>query len=358
MPKDEAAAEIAPINFYTIFRDSRREAFYRQNRDKPLFFDPGVKAWIVTNPDECRYLLASPDVSPAPGAQDYSAMAQQLGLPDLSFAFHQIPLAMEGERHTRSRRSASEFLTMRRDAIRTWIKESLPVFLAPFGERGRFDVSEAVIRPLVLNFFETAADIAFPPDMGLDEISLLFDRSTSMSRWRRIETRMGALRKHIASAIGPTASDEEVGTRLALLILGKDALIGTLCESLHGLFVAFEGRRLAEIVYPASPQQTGVPFVERIARVDFEYAGALIARNDRMKLFLQTFAYGEAAQHHRFFGAGVHACIGRPVSLDLWQALTAQLSQSPLRAHVIDYTPSPYSYVFNYPTKFEVELVP
>src|SRR6201999_4138679 len=101
---------------------------------------------------------------------------------------------------------------------------------------------------------------------------------------------------------------------------------------------------------------TGVPFVERMADRDFIYRDVKFSKGDRIKIFLQTFAYGDPSQHHRFFGAGSHACLGRPLSMDLWAAMVEFLTASPLKVNPIEYISRPDSYVFHYPSRFEIEL--
>ena len=40
-----------------------------------------------------------------------------------------------------------------------------------------------------------------------------------------------------------------------------------------------------------------------------------------------------------FFGAGPHACLGRPLSVEIWKGVTSFLSEIQLRASVLSYAP-------------------
>ena len=75
-----------------------------------------------------------------------------------------------------------------------------------------------------------------------------------------------------------------------------------------------------------------------------------------MRLILLTYAHEPPDQHHRFFGAGPHACLGRPVSIELWGAMCAHLAKLTTRVKVVDYQLAPDDYVFNVARTFAVEV--
>jgi len=160
----------------------------------------------------------------------------------------------------------------------------------------------------------------------------------------------------VRSRLGPDADDDEAGMRLGLAVIGRDATIGTVAESLVRMFGAAEGQPLSALDYPKYAPQTGVPFVERIVETPMELAGVALEAGTRLRLVLQTYALGPPESHHRFFGAGAHACLGRPVSTDLWQALGVQLRQFDSRVRVVSYALDRRNFVFNIPRQFEVEV--
>jgi hypothetical protein len=213
-----------------------------------------------------------------------------------------------------------------------------------------------VVVPLVMDIISIICDVRIAAT-ECRNASVVFDRSISVSKRRAIEAEIAQLRRLIASRLGAQGCDADVGLRLALLILGKDALIGALGQSLHRVLAENSGRRLADLEYPEFLPETGVPFIERVVVTAFSLAGCDFAAGDRVRIFLQSLAYAvEAKLRHAFFGAGVHACLGRPLSMEVWQAIRSILSRTPLRAHVLGYAPRISDYVFACPESLHVEL--
>ena len=113
---------------------------------------------------------------------------------------------------------------------------------------------------------------------------MVFDKSIGARKRRRVEVDLGAMRQLIASALGSAAAEEEVGLRLSLFILGRDALLGTLGESLHSVLIDNPRRRLDDIRYPETPPETGVPYVERVVTESFMEGKVRFAAGDRMRI--------------------------------------------------------------------------
>jgi hypothetical protein len=341
-----------------LHRDPGRHQYFSRTESRDPFFDTVANAWIITDPAQCRELVGSSKLHPATYAGNYKILEERLGLDfsSLNFAFTHIPLCLHGDPHARARRRMSEFLASRKAALNARIPDAVATRFNAFRREGRVEVMKEVVLPLVLDIISTVIDIDIS---GVDcaNASLVFDKSISVSRRRKAATEITTLRDLISRHLGVNASDDDVGMRLALLILGKDTLIGTLGESLHRLLEANPGRRLVDIEYPDFPPETGVPFVERVVVTPFMLAAKNFALGESVRIFLQTFAYeGEPKSRANFFGAGPHACLGRPVSLEIWNAITALLSGIPLYATVLSYSARTTDYIFACPEYLQVDL--
>jgi cytochrome P450 len=347
-----------PINVLMLHRDPGRHQYFSRTESREPFFDTVAKAWIITDSAQCRELIGSSKLHPATYAEDYKVLEQRLGLDfsSLSFAFAHIPICLHGDRHARARRRVSEFLASRKAALNARIPDAVATHFNAFRREGRVEIMKDAILPLVLDIISTVIDIDIS-DVDCQNASLVFDKSISVNKRRNVAAEIATLRDLISGHLGPNASEDDIGMRLALLVLGKDALIGTLGESLHRLLEANPGRRLTDIEYPDFPPETGVPFIERVVVNPFMLAAKNFALGDRVRIFLQTFAYeGEPRSRTNFFGAGPHACLGRPVSLEIWNAITALLSAVPLYATVLSYAARTSDYVFACPEHLQVEL--
>ncbi len=349
--------ESGPYNYLTIYRQVERDEFLASARESGPFFDRVTRAWIVADPDLCRELLSNPVLYPAPALEHYRNMPPGFGeaFASVAFAFEHIPLSMYNERHVAARREASTFIAGRHHAIRAWAEGELPLHLQPLAQPGRVELMDKVIKPLVRGLFAVIIDTDLPDHLRLDHVSHVFDKSIGMSRRVRLEADMAQLEAHLRERLSDM-NEGQIGMRLGLLVVGKDALVGTLAESLSELFRDNEDTSLDRIEFPRMPHRTAVPFVERIASAPVSVAGLDLAEGDRVRVVLQTYSHGPSNEHHRYFGAGAHACLGRTLSLELWSAIAALLSRQTSRVRVLDYQLAADSYVFNVPTRFEVEV--
>ena len=347
------------VNFLTLHREPVRHGYFRAHAARDPFFDPVAKAWIVTNPAQCRHLISSSELHPASYEEDYRALNERLGIdfPGLRFAFSHIPLCLHGDRHVRSRRRASEFLAARRPMMSAQIPELIARHFGRLARAGRLELMADVIVPLVHDVISLIVGTDIGSELECRNASVVFDKSIGVTKRRRIDAEIAKLRETIASHLGEDSDEEDTGLRLAFLILGKDALTGTLGESLHRVLEDNPGQRLSDIDYPELPPETGVPYIERHVTAPFEFAGCNFAQGERVRIFLQSFAYqDQEASRTNFFGAGAHACLGRPLSLEIWKGIAAFLSTIPLRASLLTHVPRTSDYVFTCPEQLQVEL--
>jgi cytochrome P450 len=323
------------------------------------FFDPAIKAWIVTDPECCERILASPSTRPDTYTDNYAALEQHLGIDfsTIRLAILHIPLCLHDDAHRKARRLLAEHLAARRNELSGWVANSLPMHLEVLRQEGEVELVRQVLEPLILGVSEQLTDI--PPAVADDcrTISTLFDKSIGPRKRQRAEQELGRMRTALRSKLGPDASEEAIGLRLALAILGRDTLLGTLGESLFTILSANQGRRLNEIAYPSTPPETGVPYVERIALGPFNDHDTQFATGDRIRLYLQAFAYaGTARDRSRIFGVGSHACLGKALSLDLWTGITAGLRGISLRADIVSHAVRTTDYTFLCPAHLTVRL--
>lgn len=351
----------SPINFLTLHRDPIRHQYFPNNQSREPFFDPIANAWIITDPSHCKELIASSNLRPGTSAcaEDYRILGERLGV-DFSiliFVFGHIPLCLHAEPHAHSRRRMSEFLATRKAELNARIPALVATHFDVMRREGRVEIMKDAIIPLGLDIMSIIVDLDIST-ADCKSVSIAFDKLISMTKRRRAAADMATLRELIARHLGPEVSEDDVGLRLALLVLGRDPLIGTLGESLYRLLAANSGRRLLDISYPDLPTETGVPIAERLVVTPFKFAGRDFVVGDRFRIYLQSLAYvDEPRVRTGFFGGGAHTCLGRPIFTEIWKATTALLSEIPLRATVLSYAARDSDYVFTCPEHLKVELL-
>jgi hypothetical protein len=344
--------------YLTFHRSPGRHAWYLRGANPPIF-DPVTKAWIITEPGCCERLLTSPHTRPASYSDNYVAMEKRLGA-DFSnalLALLHVPMCLHEDAHRKARRRVAEHLAARRLDLSACMTKSLALHLQPLRQEGELEIVSQVLEPLVLSVTEVLTDI--PPSVAAEcrTVSAIFDKLIGPRKRQRIEAELGRMRAAIVCKLGPSASQEAVGVRLALAVLGRDTLLGTLGASLYSILSANPARRLNEITYPQIPPETGVPYIERIAVNSFSDQQTRFNAGDGLRIYTQAFAYSGSPQDRpKMFGAGSHLCLGKPLSLDLWQEMTSFLGKIPLFADIVSCDLRTDDYVFLCPSRLTVRV--
>jgi cytochrome P450 len=344
--------------FLTFHRSPERHACFLTGATCPIF-DPVTKAWIIADPGCCERLLASPHTRPATYSDDYVVLEKRLGIDfsNVLLAFLHIPMCLHEEEHRKARRRVAEHLAARKFDLSACLTESLTVHLKALRQEGEVEIVRQVLEPLILSVTEPLTDV--PPAVAADcrTVSTIFDKSIGPRKRQRVDAELGRMRAAIVSKLGSNVSEDAVGLRLALVILGRDTLLGTLGESLYSILSANQGRRLNEISYPQIPPETGVPYIERIAVKPFCDQETQFNTGDRLRIYVQAFAYsGSPRDRAQIFGVGSHLCLGKALSLDLWQGITSALSKIPLYADIVSHALRTDDYVFLCPSHLSVRL--
>jgi hypothetical protein len=250
----------------------------------------------------------------------------------------------------------AQYLRERRSAIAHLVPVLIEECFAVMQSAGELDMASQVIRPLATRYM--LAIIGVDADWRtVGRITALFDRLLGVRKRLRGEADVKALRELVRQSLTPEEGTEEEGQRLAIVILGMDSLFGTLGESLARTFRAHPGCRTGEMSFPDVPTETGVPHVERVVAEPFARDGVAFQRGDRIRILLQGFSYSEQVSDHlRLFGVGIHACLGRQLSLDLWSRLTAGLAGLNRRVELLDHVMRSEDYVFACPEKLLIRL--
>jgi cytochrome P450 len=350
----------AQLDVIALHRNEARGAFFPKASAQPIFFDTTIKAWVVANPRHCEAMLVSPHLFVSPYRPAYEDMAKRhrdYAFPNLLFAFKYIPMCLNGDDHKTARRQIAEYLAARKGAVSAAAADMVDRRFGGLATRERVELMTEAIEPLVKDVLGTLNRTDEAGRVLIRSASAVFDRMMGAKKRRELDDEIAEIRGLIRRGLGPDAGEDQEGFSLALFILGNDALAGTLGESLHQILLANRGRCLSEIDYPATPPATGVPFVERIVMEPFEYEGTPLRKGERIRILLQSFQYsGDAADRIRIFGAGIHACLGRQLSLEIWSLITRKLSEITARAEIIDYALRYDDYVFAYPTRLSIAL--
>jgi hypothetical protein len=345
-------SENAPLHRH-IHRSSEGSGL-RQSAP-PLWWSDELERWMTSDPATLQAILKSPDFHVIGYSDEALKIVEATGI-DLTWtvrATRGLPLAQEGALHADLRRKAALHVNRHSAAaladIDIYLRREVPRVLAG---PGQLDIVAELFAPLVGRLTKALTGASFDHAPGGLSPSQVFDKFLSLNRRKAVERGV----RDLYSGFLETSSVEDADIRVALVILGFDALLGTIGESFVRVIEANPGRSLQEMSWGDSPPATGVPYSERVAMRTVEVAGVEIAQDERVRLFLNGFAAAGPECHGLYFGAGRHTCLGRPISQKLWQMLASGFSAVPRRLSIMSVGYRPSDHVFNCPTSIKVRI--
>jgi len=339
-PVDGPARDPTATSWLDLHLREDRSTFFRDGIGRPIFYDPAARRWIVTNGDQVVELLRDRRLL-CPNAVAGLVRLQQkyaVSLPNLVFAATHIPLLNEGAPHLAMRRALSRYLDEARERMAEAGQALVERHFASLEREGEVELVDDVLVPLMRDFFSELAGmpgrLPFVPLVN----TTLFDHWVTLKSLLAAEAEIGELRRAIAEVRGPAMTAEEEQLIVAVSILARDSLLSTLADGLRLLLGASPGRRMDEIEYPARPPETGVAIAEREAGEAFDYGGVRFNRDDWIRLYYHGVTHGPGRTNaNLMFGSGAHACLGRYLSLDLWQSIARKLATIPRRVDMVEF---------------------
>ena len=198
-------------------------------RPPGLWLSPSRKRWMVTAPDLIRQVMTS-DAFAVP-TYDVSRLSERLNV-DLRFlnALREwIPLAHEGERHRHLRANFARAVTSRSDAALEGLRQALEarrsIFSRPTGTE--FCLFSDLFRPALRRAIARLSDVPLTEDLPVEVIPQLFDDTISLTRRRRIN----AVLEGISGCIPASLGEDERQTRMAVIALSANTLLGSVCQT-------------------------------------------------------------------------------------------------------------------------------
>lgn len=299
--------------------------------------------------DVMRTLATSAEIgavlhSPQFDVVDYSArhanLARALNL-DFSHILRTlqfVPACLDAARHSGVRREIGELIAERQAAVRSMSPLILDALLAPLSQPGEYELVTSVLAPFVQKTLRILSGVE-AAEQSLEHMTFsdVFSQNIGIIRRRRLNDNLGTVWQWL-DEVYANEPESRRGVRLALLVLGADATLGTLAGSLQAT-LAGAPTRCSDLPFEAVPPCTGVPYVDRQAIVAGQIGGENWERGALARLRLDAFeAAALSEERHRMFGSGAHACLGRAIATHMWRTLMQKLGSLPGRIEFVNLT--------------------
>lgn len=315
-----------------------------------------MRSWCIFDPNLIIEILKSADFVVTDYAGEYAKLEQRTRMDwtDIIDALHHIPLANEGEHHSKLRRDFARLISARSAATKEPVGELVAKTVPAVFRAGRSaELVQELIRPINNALFTGLIGTPVPDYASAPSASQLLDRFLGLNRRKRVQSEIARLSKSFSEQ-NPATS---VQYATALMQVGYDSVLGSLGTSLVALLGEGAGSRLCDLAYPDSLPRTGVPYVERVAKKDCAIQGSNIRAGDRVRLSLEACpARGDAGEEALFFGKGRHLCVGKELSQWLWRTLAQELAKVRLKVRITQARLRPNDYVFIVYESIEVSI--
>ena len=302
-----------------------------------------LRTWVVADPALIVQLLRSPwtAISDMDDVLDVVRAKHRVELPNVDWACGVLPVMVREDIHPEIRRRFATFLAGRLNELDAQLPEIVKSCLAPLGRKGRFDMVAQVLNPLMRRVFSIFLKSEMPADFLTVHVTEILSFKATVSHLRNLDERIGRTLSRLRAT---SADEDEVGWKFICLVFGLDSVSMMLTESLVMALRGSDANRPARL--PDFPLETGVPVSHRRAKSDFSIAEHSFARGDLIRLQMQSLSYSDRAENHKFiFGAGAHSCLGKQVSLRIFEAVKHEFDELAIRGRIVDHQITPSHYI-------------
>lgn len=307
--------------------------------------DDLLRMWVVTDAGLVVRILRSSFtvISDLNEVLEAVKTKYAIELPNVDYACGVLPVLVQDDVHPMIRRSFATFLAGRLAELDAKLPGLVKSCLAPLARKGRVDIVTQVVNPLIQKVFSIFLKSDMPSEFLTIHVTEILSFKAMVSHLRNLDTRIARTLSYLRAT---TPDEEEVGWKFICLVFGVDSVAMMLAESLVTALREIDPARPAAARLPEFPVETGVPVSHRRAKSDFEIDGHKFTAGDLIRLQMQSLGYSQLAENRKFiFGAGAHSCLGKQVSLRIWEAFRREFDSLNVAGRVVDYRLIPSHYI-------------
>ncbi len=316
-----------------------------------LTFDDDLRMRRTATSAATAAVLKNPDMHTADYASGYRTLEQQTGqrFPHILLAMKYLPVVHDGDRHAELRRLASAHMQRIAPALVAVREQAVRHTRRAFAQTGETDLMEGLVALIIADFLQVQTGTGFDVSP-----SLVFDHQLSIRKRLDLEKAFAETFARIRARF-PDEDADSHGIRIAFAILGNDATMGALGNSLARVLEGAKDAPVASLNWPDTLPATGVPFVLRRAASDTALAEQRCPR-ETVHVDLAGFLTDpDAPQPAGIFGLGAHACLGRGFMQLLWRDMVAEIRRSPARVTFVNCETVPQR-IFDIPRSIKVKV--
>jgi cytochrome P450 len=293
-----------------------------------------LRIWVIADPQLCAEIVRSsqmemPDLLTVVERVETTA---KISLENIKIANRCLPALLSGEQHSVLRKQLATFLMGGLKRVEGTLPDFLEKNLALLRKPGIVDLYVDIARPLVAHIVSELIGQKITEEIQNLDLGDIFPLNKTPSKLRRLNADYGKALEFLSQS---TDDQTELACKLSCLTFGVDSLTMMIVENILELITDQSVNEL-----PLKfPREAGVPVTFRSPREDCHFGVHHFKKGEVLRLQIQANAYSEQTDHRDvMFGAGLHSCVGRQLSLKIWSQLAKAINAIGLRAEFIEQT--------------------
>ncbi len=320
------------IKSYELHTAPNRRQLFSELQPKVWRESDIARQWVVADPEICIAMLRSPNlVMPDQGkALDLLEKATGQSFENLRLANRFLPAFMEGPEHAELRRELATYLMSALKRLDEILPDLTEQHLSPLKTKGIVDIYNAVARPFVCDILSVLIGQKLSNEILDLQLGNIFPLYKGPTQWRQLNADYGVALEFLRD--GPECDEVDLACKLCCLTFGVDSFSILFVEAMFELFES-ETLRNLPIEFP---REAGVPVTFRSVRENCTFGEYEFTRGDLIRLQIQATSYSENKSHHTsMFGAGMHSCVGRQLSLKIWKHFAEGVNKLDLKGEIV-----------------------
>lgn len=320
------------IKSYELHTAPNRRQLFNELQPKVWRESDMVRQWVVADPEICIEMLRSshlvmPDQSKV---LDLLEKATGQSFENLRLANRFLPAFMEGPEHAELRRGLATYLMSALKRLDETLPALTELHLSALKTKGIVDIYNAVARPFVCDILSTVIGQKLPNEILNLQLGNIFPLYKSPAQWRQLNADYGVALEFLHN--GLEFDEMELACKLCCLTFGVDSLCTLIVEAMLELFAS----EMPHDLPIEFPREAGVPVTFRYVREDCKFGEHEFSCGDFIRLQIQATSYSENNSHHTsMFGAGMHSCVGRQLSLKIWRDFAERVNELGLKGEIV-----------------------
>jgi len=333
-------------------KSQERLDFYKSHNK--IFYQDDIKKWVVIDEELIKLILKN---------DQFKSLTFNLDLYEKRFSldlFYVKKLAefnpLQEYIHPANvlRRDLSQLMASRLDLSLTANKTMIIELVdSEFNSAKTFDVSISFFQKLVADLFSNLTLIPIDINFFKQHPAVTLVHLNSLKH-------IIALNDWIKEVVCSHKEIDAIYLHLSLLMLGSNTLLGALQESFVQTLLEHKDKKFSQMYWPLGVNKSSAPFTERIVYHDIKILDKNLKKGEIVRLYLEAPFLTSDSKDQKltdlFFGFGMHQCIGKKLSGEVWQSLTEAFRQINFHGNVLSVKYNDHDVFFDTPLSLEIQL--